>query len=243
MAEPEHLIVSPDGTLLAIANSRSPGVTVYNLDTETHLIIPQPIYTLCTPDCIHNVRFTSDGRYLAYASLSPFAKNNESLRIYKIIRGVSGFNLELVYSGNKGRNWFRLKAINFTQDNQYIVLAYSLSFDAAKSRPFENELVAHKFNSDGTLGEIVSSVKGDSSSEDIVFLHDDTEILVSDQSADRLLIYPFDPKTGQIGTSFQVIQNPEAQLSFPHGMSVSHDEKYLAVANYGTDACNIYRIK
>ena len=48
--------------------------------------------------------------------------------------------------------------------------------------------------------------------------------------------------TGQIGESRILLQNPEAQLSFPHGLSISPDGKYLAVTNYGDDTVKIYAL-
>ena len=67
--------------------------------------------------------------------------------------------------------------------------------------------------------------------------------VLSDQGHDTLIVYPFDPETGQIDPNYTLIQNPEAQLSFPHGLSISDDGNYLAVSNYGDDKFNLYQIE
>jgi 6-phosphogluconolactonase (cycloisomerase 2 family) len=107
---------------------------------------------------------------------------------------------------------------------------------------YESLLVVHTFNQDGTLGDTVCTVRGNFSIEDIVFINADTALIASDQGHDILLLYPFDPHTGQIDSNYLVLQNPEAQLSFPHGMGVSQDGNFLAVCNYGDDKCNLYQL-
>ena len=233
---PEHLTVSPDGTLLAEASASC--ISIYTIDLQSHLINPTPIFVLPIRGLAHNVRFTSDGTYLAYASFD----NRESVCIYKVLNNPSNFNLELVYKGVNSAKLVKTKGVNFTQDNQYAVLAYALSINSSIKNTLESLLVTHKFNQNGTLGEIVCSVEGNFSIEDIAFSNNDNAIIASDQAHDMLVVYPFDPKTGQIGSNYTLIQNPEAQLSFPHGVSVSQDGKYLVATNYGDDKFNLYQI-
>ncbi len=238
----EQLAISPDGTLLAVANNK-PGVgayfSIYTIDLTSHLINPIPIFSLPIRGFIHNVRFSPDGKYFAYASFD----SNESACVYKVVNNPSNFNLVAVYKRPNNQKLLKAKAINFTKDNHYVVLAYAYGVTSSSGSPnFASLLVTHPFHPDGTLGEAICSVKGNFTIEDIAFSKDDKAIIATDQAHDMLLIYPFDPKTGQIGSNYTSIQNPEAQLSFPHGVSVSPDGKYLVATNYGDDKFNLYQI-
>ena len=237
---PEHLAVSPDGSLLAISNAyKTFPLNVYTIDEQTHLINPVPIISLPNRKMIHNARFSPDNNYLAYVTFDP--KN--AVCMHKIIRNSGSITLQRVYTKTNYAQT-RIKGINFTQNNNYVVLAHALSIKVSKHVPYKSSLVVHTFNaSDGTLGEVVCTMNGTFSTEDIAFLSNDVAIVLSDQGHDTLIVYPFDPETGQIDPNYTLIQNPEAQLSFPHGLSVSADGNYLAVSNYGDDKFNLYQIE
>ena len=239
----EQVCVSPDGTLLVVVDARIATINVYSIDLESHLINPSPMFVLTVRGLIHNARFTSDGRYFAYGSFY----NKESVGIYKVMRNQGTVNFERVYTRSHTYPLVSVKGVNFTQDSRYIVLAYAPSARTADrilnaGKPLESLLVVHKFNQNGSVGAIVCFVTVPGSIEDIAFLDNDHVIVASDQYHDILHVYPFDAKTGQIASAYTSIQNPDAQLSFPHGMSVSHDGKYLVVTNFGDDTFNLYRI-
>ncbi len=236
---PENLAVSPDGTVLAICNSVASTLNLYAIDRETHLINPVPLLSLPADSLVHNVRFSPDGSYFAYASF----KNEESVRIYRLKHTEESINAELVYTEESKRGLMKTKAINFTKDCRYVVIAYALSIRASVDNPFESLLVTRTFNQDGTLGATACATSGTFSIEDIAFTGDDRNIIASDQGSYRIIIYPFDPSTGQIDQSYSIIQNPEAQLSFPHGITISQDGKHLVITNYGTDTFNLYHVQ
>jgi 6-phosphogluconolactonase (cycloisomerase 2 family) len=237
---PEHLDVSPDGRLLAVANSKLPSINLYSIDRINHLINPIPIFSQQAHGLIHNVRFTPDGKYLAYASFD----TEKSLCIYRITNKANTIYLRPIYIQANNEKLLKLKAINFTHNNHYAILAYAFAVNSTLDNPCESLLVIHRFNdSDGSLGDRICSVKGNFSTEDITLADNDHAVVLSDQNDDLLVFYPFDPDTGYIDEHYMLMKNPEAQLSFPHGVAVSPDGHYLAVANYGDDKFNLYQIQ
>jgi len=236
---PEHLDVSHDGRLLAVANSQGSSVNIYRIDLDTHLINPLPIFTLPTKDLLHNVRFNANASYLACASFD----QRTSLCICKVVRNQTEASLQLVYC-EENKSILKLKATHFTPDNRYIILAYALGLSATNSSPAQSLLVVRRFDAvHGSVGETVCSIPGSYHPEDIVLSNNNDAIIMSDQAHDELIIYPFDPETGLIDPNATIIENPEAQLSFPHGMAFSKDGNYLVVANYGDDSFNLYRVE
>lgn len=237
LRHPENLTVSPDGKLLVVADA-SNYMKIYAIDLNSHVIDPQPIFLLPAKGLNHGVRFTSDGVYLAHTAWD----KEKTICIYKVANDTGNVTLVPVYEGENPTQLLKLKAVNFTHDSQYAVLAYCVCVGFSKNKLIKSLLVSHKFNQDGTIGEVISSTKGNLCLEDIAFFDNDRGLIISDQAGDTLVVHPFDPQTGHIESSYTLIQNPEAQLSFNHGLAVSPDGDYLVVANNGDDKFNLYQI-
>ncbi len=76
--------------------------------------------------------------------------------------------------------------------------------------------------------------------EDCQFLDNDNYLIISSQGDNALVAYPFNKLTGRISSNPKLIKNPNARLSFPHGIGLSSDGKWLVAANYGDDSFNLY---
>ncbi len=238
LQNPEQLHISPDGTLLATCNTKGPSIIhIFPIDLQTHRINPIPLVTISARGLIHSLRFSPNSRYFVHASFD----NKESLCIYKVVRGSNGIKMEHLNTYANDFTSLKTKTVNFTQDSKYIIRGYALSINDAKNRPPESLLVVHRFNSDGSVGEFVSSAKGTFPLEDMALVQNDSAIIVSDQGNDLLYNYLFNPITGQIGDG-QPVENTEEQLSFPHGLGISQNGKYLAVTNYGNDSFSVYEL-
>jgi 6-phosphogluconolactonase (cycloisomerase 2 family) len=236
---PEQMTVSHDGKFLAVANGKNFGVQVYTIDPDTHLINPTSIFSLPARGLVHNVRFSSDDVYIAYVSFD----RNESVCIYKIVHDASTIGVKCTYKNVHDSNEVKAKGIMFTHDSRYAVLVYSCSASWLKPNSLHSVIKVHRFNaSAGVLEEEVSRVDGSFCVEDLALVHNDTSIVVTDQANDMLLVYPFNAHTGQIGKEYTVLQNPDAHLSFPHGIAVSGDGTYMVVTNYGDDTFNLYQV-
>lgn len=238
----EHLVFSPDGTLLAVASDHPyAGVRLYRVDPATHLILDSPIFWIDTPQLIHNVRFTYDGNYLALATFNP----EGGIYVYRVCYGGKPM-LHFVHYEKNNFAGVQAKTINFTRDNKFAIVVYSPNLQTHAHTLGKFLICVYRFDATrGTLEGIIDqhdNAHHFGSIEDVVLLPDDTAIVLSAQGRDALVVYSFDPALGKIGRSYKLIKNPDAQLSFPHGMGISADGNYIAVANYGDDKCTIYRI-
>ncbi len=235
----ENLSVSPDGKLLAVCyNGSPPGVNIYSIDLNTHLIQPKPVYVIKTSALVHCVRFSPDGSYLAYVTFD----KNESVVIAKLCNKNNSIHLDSVCK--KTNNYaLKAKSICFTKNSEFVVVAFCDGIGEKLNKSLENRLVSYTFDSQtGVIGAMITCVQQDFSTEDIAFLDDDRTIVATNQDRDELIVYSFNPETGQLGMDYALIKNPEAELSFPHSIGVSRDEKYMVITNHGNDTFNLYRI-
>jgi hypothetical protein len=237
---PENMTVSPDGTLLAICSDcPTAGTQFYAIDQNSHLIQATPIFSLPAYALVHNIRFTSDGIYFATAGWDA----QQSVCIYKLTRHEKNVSAQLVHS-IKNTTAIKAKGVHFTKDSRFLVVCYSSPvMQTHQSAPYTVLLASYKFDPlTGTIGEPVSRQQCGGCTEDLAFLNNDHEIMLSDQGNDRLIRYPFDPATGHIGDTHTFLQGLETQLSFPHGIGIAPSEDYFVVCNYGDDKFNLYRI-
>ncbi len=240
----ENLVVSPDGSLLALCSDNpNAGIKLYDIDLKSHLINPKPIFTLQTPQLIHNVRFTPDGRYLAAVG----EDNDAAVCVYKVLKKSNNVSLELVHQQENHLKELGTKGINFTQSGKLVVVVHSAKARLTPEKSPSGLVLAYTFNTDnGSLGQIVGyTLSGHPGFgyEDVALADNDTVLICSDQNNDMLTIYPFDPVTGKIDSNYRTLFGPETQLDFPHGIGLSQDGNYLAVSNYGDDKCSVYRLE
>ncbi len=235
---PEHIAISPDETLLLVANSDPASINLYALLPD-HTINSQPLYMIKTTELIHNVRFAPDDIHCACTRFN----KRKAICIYALEhhprKGI------LLRETRHYPNPYHLeaKAITFTKNGHFVIVAYSLAIIDSINESFQNRLTVYAFDQvRGALGEQICTIDGTFSTEDISLSSDQTLLFASDQAHDQLIIYPFNPNTGLIDPNYTRYTNPDAQLSFPHGLSISHDGNYLAVSNYGDDSCTIYAL-
>lgn len=124
-------------------------------------------------------------------------------------------------------------------------VAIAFSKNAGSTAKEKNLIAIHEYNN--VTGEIkmpaISKLHNGTVSDDILFAPDDSYLIISDQGNHAVNFHSFDKTSGTLENDyFFQLKNPEAKLSFNHGMGLSTNKKYLAVANYGTDTCNIYQI-
>jgi DNA-binding beta-propeller fold protein YncE len=72
-----------------------------------------------------------------------------------------------------------------------------------------------------------------SNPDDLAFYPDGSHTFISNQGNDKVYVFEFDQETGQLGKNIFTLSNTAAELSFPHGIAISFNGKYLAVTNYG----------
>lgn len=71
--------------------------------------------------------------------------------------------------------------------------------------------------------------------EDIKFTASGNNFAVSNSGGDEVSLYSYDKESNVILNTVPAysFRNPEAQLTFPHGLAFSYDGKYLAVTQFG----------
>ncbi len=241
---PEHLSVSPDGTLLAIANSSNSTVNIYSIDPQTHLINPLPagIFKLSeNKTLLHGIKFSSTGSHLAITEIT----NPGLIRVYRLENmDHDKLNLVLTCTLNNTYAPMKPKAIDFSSDDTYVTIAYACN---AGTKQTKSSLAIHRFDKiKGVIDPNHTYIRQVEISylEDVKFFSNDAHLIVINQLPnDTAVIYDFDKTAGILSDSFITIKNPVAQLSFPHAVAISYDSKYAAIVNSGSNQCNIYSIQ
>jgi 6-phosphogluconolactonase (cycloisomerase 2 family) len=238
----ELLAFSPDGSMLAVGVNRTKKIIIYAADKKTHVINPDPLLTIPHgEDCVHGVRFSHDNNYLACSTVH----GERVINFYALSRQTNTVHAELTSTLKNAFLGLRPKSLDFTKDDRFVAVVYSEH--SIKETSNAGGLIAiYAFDkTTGTISPpVVSIYKEDlfNGGEDIAFSTDDSSFIVSEQATDKVTFIAFDKTTGQIGKKLGSIQNPEAKLHLPHGISLSSDGKYLAVTNYGDDKFSIYQI-
>ncbi len=229
MKNPERVIFSPDGSLLAITGMKI--ITLYQVTATEPLAVSSDE----ADQIVHDGAFSPDGSYFACVTIGEPGR----LNIYQIKES----ELRLVESRPISIKNIKPKALSFTSDNRFLVIAYGLN--AGLSDPIMKGRVAvYHFNSaNGNVGKKPVSMQVLNGSNEGIAIHPaQTAVYTTDQNGDCVYRMTFDPLSGTLGTPAIVLQNPGAQLSFPHGLSFSPDGQYLGVSNYGDDKLTIYRV-
>lgn len=241
----ENLVVSPDGTLLAVCSDvPNAGIKLYLVNTTTHLIEPKPCFMLITKQLVHNVRFSHDGKYLATVE----EDSDQALCIYKVIKSNHhpAVALELLHrQKNPFKNFVSPKGVVFSQNNRFIIVAYAPKARRYASNTYHGFVASYHFNEEkGTIAQLAHFTcagRPGFGYEDIALANNDQDLICSDQYNDAITFYSFNPNTGSLSSTFTCMSGMQTQLTFPHGIGLKKDNTFLAVANYGDDKVTIYK--
>lgn len=243
LALPEIASFSGDGALLGITNFPSGEITLYAVDPFRRLINPKPALVIKKQgdQSLHGMRF-SRSDYFAVT-----VRDKNVVRIYRVIRNPGSREITTVLSGSLHYpSHLKPKGVDFTIDQRFIAVVFAPPTGSSKTGA-QGLLTVHPFDEvtgkmDPTPVSSIDHTRGLSFSEDVRFFPDASAILVSNQASDTVSCYEFDGKTGQIGGDKEFLRNPESRLGIPHGIDISTDGKYVAVANYeGSQVC-IYEV-
>jgi len=249
----ENLSFTSDGKLLAVSMNHSKQVNIYRVSPQTHLIDPEPVAIVRPKDRnVHGVRFSRDDRYLACTAV----RGSNLVSIYKL----EGYKPEACDTQEISRkleltpvstleNRFltsKPKSLDFSHDDRYVAVVYAVNVVSTPNKA-RGLIAIYTFDKEtGVIApepmSVYRSKQKFDGGEDINFSLDDSFVIISEHAQDRIIIHEFDKTRGIIGKKVSEIKNPEAQLSFPHGLNISSDGKYLAVANYGDDKFSLYSI-
>lgn len=245
---PENLAAAADGSLVAVTFRRAGTMHVYRADAASGTIDPAPVLALgaAGDTNLHGVAFSPCGRYLAYTTVD----GTGVVRVWRIRQDAAGGTLAASEVTMLASRWplLKPKGVAFSPDGRFVAIGYGSNV-ALKKRTLTQPGTVQVHGFDCETGQLDPHPAGALPrrarlvcAEDVSFLADGTGIVVTDQATDRALIASFDPVSGETGARRQILGNADAKLSFPHGCAVSPDGLYMAIACYGTDRANLYRL-
>lgn len=234
---PENLEISPDGIWLAM--SQGGGTTdLFLIDIDNNLVYPTGISLCCSDkDWTHGVAFSNNQTFLASTSIG----DSSCICIYKFTNG--SFEMHQVLE-NQIRP-LEPKGVAFSPDNRFLAACYCQTIGTNKTCHPEAQLEIYCFDPVTQLFDpnpVSVFRKTPGNMETIKFSKDGSYLLSTDQVLDEVYLHRFDLSTGMLLDSEVLLDNPTAELNFPHGLAFSNDGKYLAVTNYGDDRITIYEI-
>ena len=193
---------------------------------ENLLFSERPANTIASPKDLqhckpHGIAFSQCGNYLAiaYGAASNFERG---IALFQ----SQGLHLECVdFLKNKDLPGIP-KGITFSPDGNYLLVTFCepsyLSIYHIKNQKI-----------DPIPTQTISAYL--SRPEDIKISPNGRYCAVTNSDQNTTAFYSFDPKSNSIceNTPFYLLQNPQARLSFPHGIAFSPDGQYLAITQFG----------
>ena len=238
--QPVDVTFSSNDRLLFIANLGNGTVHAYAFDPMTYAIDLNPIQVIRNPidSFPHQVEafLWNDEEYLGFVCGHP----TSVLKIYKISSSSSLLRLDREINFKIDPK-LKIKAFGFSPDRQYLVLAFGEGAKSYASKIEQSEIQIFRVDK---MMKIASSpmvhIKTKGGYENLVFLKEDT-FVISDQVLNQVIIYEINGEKKSLQQIGRIDANA-GHLSFPHGMGVSHDGKFLAITNHGSETTVIYEV-
>ena len=172
------------------------------------------------------------------------------VRIYKLQQDTKGgLNVTITQEIQDRYLPLKPKSIDFSSDGSLMVICYGPNAGTLSANSYGAIAIYAFDNNTGTIDtrplcELTNKTEL-SVPDGVTFTNDimSSNIIIPSQSDDTVMFYSFNKKSNQIDPNFFKLKNPEAQLSFPHGLSITSDNQYLAVSNYGSDTVTVYSLK
>ncbi len=234
--------VSPDGSWLAVTNSSGGSVSVLTLDDTAGHISATVLARVSHPADrnVHGLAITPDGRFIAFTSID----EPGGVRMVSVSAVDGSVVLRVDSTVVNTHSPLRPKGIRFAPDGRFVVLTYggNVEHTRARLRPGFVE-VRHFDMESGIVGDVVSrtgSALRLGTGEAVAFLPDGSGVVVTDQVRNTAHVIEFDRETGHLGAVTMHIGWAGGGLSFPHGCSVSPDQRWIAVTNYGDGSIRFF---
>ncbi len=214
-------------------------INLYSLSPDSQLHFLKTIQGINGEYNTHGVRFSPSCQFLAYTTI------NRPGYIHMCKKKEGTDNFEFCSSLENVFYPLKPKGIDFSPDSRYLAAVYSLRASTIANNTIA-AVATFKFDAQG--GSLNPQPVFYSQSldldvpENIAFHPNGSHIFISNQGNDSIVVYAFDSSTGHILHKECALTNPDAQLSFPHGFSISPDGNYLAVCNYGHNRVTIHKI-
>lgn len=233
---PQHAVYSKDGRSLVVVNWCNQTFNVYHTDPKG-FFQPAPITVIPFSSNLfdyrpHGIALSPDGKYLAVA-YGASRQHPRAVALY-LVNGLEtaqpDFQLLSLLQDEEITKGIP-KGIAFSPDGSCLlvtladtksVAVYTIDWPHESIIPIPRQIL----RGPSTLL---------SRPEDIKFTAKGNYCAVSNSDKDTLTFYKFDKKNNYFvhDAPSYTIENPEAQLCFPHGLAFSSDGKYLVVTQFG----------
>lgn len=232
LSEPQHAVFSPNGEKIVVVNWTNQTLTIYQRGKNDFFseipIAIIPSSNLLIDHKPHGMAFSPFGDFLAIAY---GASNNygRAIALFQMIQ--EGTNCELVSVLKEEEIPGVPKGIAFSPDGTCLLVTFSdtnslVIYDLAKKNhailPIPRQVIQ---------GEETRI----SRPEDVKISPDGNYCAVTNSDQHTVTFYSFDKMTNCITQSKPnyVLQNPEAQSSFPHGIAFSPDGSFVLITQFG----------
>jgi hypothetical protein len=241
---PEDVAVSADGTRLAIGHALSKrcGVTLFAIDQQS--LAPIRRETIRAGDgflAFHGVTFSPDSRHLVMCEIT-------NPGYVEVVR-VSSPSRECTSLVPNRLAPLKPKSTAISHDGRFAAIAMGLNGTPNRgSLPCGGRVLVHRF--DAANGILSAEPIAEFKPPDLALAaldlctfaptapYEPYRVLVVDQGTDAVYSFHFDPENRTIERSGVFADH----LSFPHGVDVSADGRFVAFSNYGDDSVRIDRL-
>jgi WD40 repeat protein len=236
LSHPQHALFSIDGESLVVANWTNQTFNIYCTDLngfyqeEPIAVMPFPSPTESFRP--HGMAFSPDGKYLAVA-FGASKQDPRAIALYQMDElGTAQVRFKLL-SLLQGKEIERgiPKGIAFSPDGSCLLVTLSETNSVIL---YALDLLNKRIIS--TPRQILSNVTSQlSRPEDVRFTAEGNYFAVSNSDINTITFYMYDRGNNYIAdlSPSSILENPDAKLSFPHGLAFSSDGKYLAVSQFG----------
>ena len=242
---PESVAVSPNGRLMAIAHAGIGGGGLSLLPFDQRGRAPsaaqgETIRQAAAGTQFHGVSFSRDSRHLAFTEIG--------VPGYVEVVRLEGAAPVTTCVVRNHRPDVTAKSVAFSPDGRFAALALAPTSQArAQGGQPSGVLAVHRYDAgrgviaDAPTVELTVGGAELRNLETCAFVPSVggmARILATNQGEDMVSAFAFDPVSGMLRFEGVVAGN----LSFPHGVDVSADGRFVAITTYGDDSLHIARL-
>lgn len=225
---PQHAVFTPDGETLVVANWLSQEFTIYRRENGQFNSVPDATISKTKELAafrFHGIAFSPCGRYLAVA-YGATSEYDRALAIFHFDPKKLTLKLTCAYRGEEEVSGVP-KGITFSPDGNAILVTFSdkNSLEVFNFSKISGKMAPHP-------RQIVQGNRtGIFRPEDVKISPDGTLCAISNSEVHTVSFFPFNARTNTITRQHPLYTLSD--LTFPHGLAFSADQKYFCVTQFG----------
>lgn len=231
LCKPQHALFSPDGHLIIVANWHNRTFTIYR-ESELGTYLQKPVSVISFPSDNsyrpHGMAYSPMDNYIAITFGASY-NDPRAVALYEMIDEKRLILRDLIQT--KEIDEGIPKGVAFSPDGTHILVTLSET----------NSVIVYPIDRDERklITTAQQIIEGSETNlfrpEDIKLTADGDFIAVSNSAIDTITFYRYDREQNLIidNAPALTMKNPEAMLTFPHGLAFSPDGQFLAVTQFG----------